>query len=130
MLKTLLFILIILGASVSTKFAASAQISPNEGKVNVLLDIILTNKMSLAEDCSDLKKKVSSSGGEFQVGDMSCKTDGIKVYLGSAEIEYKLINCQKNGVDIADRAYVFGAVSESEFRLIDEAEKAQPLYQC
>ncbi|PHS37297.1 MAG: hypothetical protein COA91_10595 [Robiginitomaculum sp.] len=101
-----------------------------EAKMNTLLDIIQTDKLSLSRECTRNKYRVGLFSERFNVGSLSCETDRIKVYMGSSEIEFKLKNCKKNGKVHDNTTYVLGVISKNEFQLIDVNEEKQPLYVC
>ncbi len=100
-----------------------------EARLAPILDALTKKAFNLSSDCTE-STKINSENKRVFVGATTCDLDGVNVYLGSAEIEYKVKNCTTNG-NLTNLSYfVFGSKKMGSFYIVSDNEVHEPIFVC
>lgn len=100
-----------------------------EAKLKPIIDAAAKNNFNLSKSCEN-DNAIKVSNGFLYVGSTQCVSDGLKVYLGSAELEYKVSSCQSNDQTEATSFFAIGTSAENEYYIVSNDEVKRPVFIC
>jgi hypothetical protein len=100
-----------------------------EEKLKPIINGIKDNAFNLSRQC-EADKAIRLSDKTLKVGATRCDLEGLKVYLGSAEIEYKVSSCVENAKNMPNTFFAIGAFSNNEYYIVSNDEVKKPVFIC
>lgn len=100
-----------------------------EARLAPVLDAINNNNFNLSSSCS-AETQIYSKKGKIIIGSTECETKDINVYLGSAEIEFKVGACHNNEEPKDASFFAFGSDKVNSYYIVSDHEVRNQIFIC
>ena len=100
-----------------------------EAKLNPVLDALKSGTFNLSPSCSR-STKVGPEKGKISIGSTTCEVAKVNVFLGSAEIEYKVDDCVINQKPVDTSYFVFGSDKVNSYYIVSDDEVRERIFIC
>lgn len=103
--------------------------STAEEKLRPIIKAASNKGLYLSEKCEAVNS-INSSNGRLYLGNIDCELEGVKVYLGSAELEYKVSDCKTGERKETNTYFAIGVSSKDEYYIVSNDEIRKPVFIC